>query len=211
MKRIAVPLFIVAYLGVLVLGLLSHALKYNTYKHPAMYFIVWDMFCGWSAYETRIHVIGEGASGNYYQLTPGPWGAVKPFGNHDRRTHDYNGTYVVNMAQNTLRQTSHEPMVRVLVVDEAWPRKFNLPDNLWVRRYSEPKDPMSYFQVRRITTPDGEVIQNQPAWLSRVAMDCLMDNPRLRRDMSEGRQYYAIHPDHARGRVTPASFELPVE
>ena len=211
MKRVTIPLFIVGYLGVLVFGLFAHALNYNTTKHPAMYFLVWDMYCGWSAYETRVHVIGEGVSGNYYQLTPGPWGKITPYGDHDRRAHDYAGIYVMDMARNTLRQTSHEPMTRLFLIDEAWPRKYNLPDDLWARRYAEPKDPMSYFQVRRITTPDGQIMQQQPTWLTRVANDCLLDNPRLRRDVSEGRQFYAVSPDPKRDRVTPASYELPIE
>jgi hypothetical protein len=206
-----IPLFIVGYLGLLGFGLFCHALNYNTNKHPAMYFLIWDMYCGWSAYETRLHVVSEGESGSYYRLIPGPWGAVKPYGNHDRRAHDSTATYVMDMARNTLRQTVHEPMTRLFLVDEAWARKFNLPDDLWARRYPEPKDPLSYFQVRRVTTPEGRVIQNQPAWLARVQTECLMNNPRLRRDVSQGREFYAVSPGRSRGQVTPVSYELPVE
>lgn len=212
MSRLLVPLFILGYLAVLTYGLFCHALYFRTDKHPGMYFIVWDMYCGWSAYETRQHMIGEGESGTYYQLTPPPWGSVQVYGKHDRQTHDYYGTFVVDMARNTLAHTSHEPMTRLFLVEEVWPRKYNLPDHLWTRRYREPKDPQSYFQVRRVTTAGGQILQDQPAWLTRVSHECLMDNPRLRRDMSAGRQFYAISPDAQQQQmVTPASYELPVE
>lgn len=211
MRRLSTGLFILGYLGVLTYGLFCHALYFQNDKHPGMYFIVWDMYCGWSAYETRQHVIGEGESGTYYELTPAPWGAVKPYGDHERQTHDYSGTFVIDMARNTLRHTSHEPMARLFLVEEAWPRKFNLPDELWERRHAEPKDPMSYFQVRRVTTSDGHVIQEKPPWLARISHDCLMNNPRLRKDVSSGRQFYAISPTAHRDVVTPTSYELPVQ
>jgi hypothetical protein len=58
MKRWITHLTIAAYLGVLTWGVVSHALGYKTGMHPGMYFIVWDMFCGWSAYEVRYHLVG---------------------------------------------------------------------------------------------------------------------------------------------------------
>lgn len=207
----AVTVFILGYLGALGYGLFCHAVTFKTDSHPAMYFLVWDMYCGWSAYETRQHVIAEGESGAFYSLTQPPWGSITPYGAHERQTHDYAGTFVIGMARNTLRQTRHEPMTRMFLVEEAWPRKFNLPDELWNRRFPEAKDPCSYYQVRRVTSPDGTVLQDRPTWLARIAHDCLMDNPRLRRDVSGGRQFYAVSPGSSRSAVVPTNYELPVE
>ncbi|GAF86661.1 unnamed protein product, partial [marine sediment metagenome] len=74
MKRWLTHLLIVTYLGTLFAGVACHALELGVQSHPGMYMIVWDMFCGWSSYAGRIEVIGEGESGKYYQLAPGPWG-----------------------------------------------------------------------------------------------------------------------------------------
>jgi len=210
MKRGIVSTLIAGYLGVLLYGLFCHALYYKINQHPAMYFIVWDMYCGWSGYELRQHVIGEGESGRYYELAPGPWGSVKPYGDLDRRHHDHIGLHAVRLALNTLKQTDHEPMTRLFVVEEAWPRKYNLPDELWARRYTEPKDPKSYYQLRGVYTADGRLTKSGPSWLTRVAQECVMDNPRLLADMKKGRPFYAIEPSTGRGRVVPTAYELPV-
>ena len=211
MKRVAISLFIVGYLGALTFGLFCHALNFKTGDHPVMYFLVWDMYCGWSGYETRQHVIGEGESGTYYDLTDTPWGSITPYGGHPRQTHDYAGTFVMGMAQNALRQTQHESIIRLFHIDEAWPRKYNLPDDLWEQRYSEPKEWQPYYQVRQVATPGGQILERKPAWLTLAHQSCIIDNPRLRRDMSKGRQYYAVSPSTAREVVTPTSYELPVE
>src|SRR5690606_11465110 len=113
-------------------------------------------------------------------------------------------------ALNTLRQTDHEPMTRLFVVEEAWPRKYNLPDDLWARRYTEPKDPKSYYQLRGVYTPDGQLTKSGPSWLTRVAQESVMDNPRLVADMKKGRPFYAIEPGANRGHVVPTAYELPV-
>jgi hypothetical protein len=211
MKQLVVTVFVVSYLGALGYGLFAHAVSYRHDVHPAMYFLVWDMYCGWSAYETRQHVVGEGASGTYYRLTPPPWGSASVYGPQERQTHDYPGTFVIDMARNSLRHSSHEPIVRLMLVEEAWPRKYNLPAHLWAKRHNEPRDPVSYFQIRRTTTAEGQLLQDRPTWLTRIAQDCLMDNPRLRRDVSSGRQFYAVSPDRVPGPIVPTNFELPVK
>ena len=44
-KLWAVSMVIVSYLGSLGYGIVCHTLNFNTASHPAMYFVVWDMFC----------------------------------------------------------------------------------------------------------------------------------------------------------------------
>ncbi|MEZ6147088.1 MAG: hypothetical protein R3B91_17050 [Planctomycetaceae bacterium] len=211
MKRWISQTFIVAYLSVLMYGVFCHTLYYKTDQHPAMYFIVWDMFCGWTAYETRTHVVGEGVSGQYYQLSPGPWGTIKPHSKLDRRHYDSGSLYSVDLAMNTLRQTQHEPMARLYVVEEAWPRKYNLPDNLWAQRYTEPKDRVSYYQLRGSYTPDGQPTEQWPPILTRLAQDAIMANPRLMQDMHKGKPFYAFDAPLNRGHVMPVGYEVPVQ
>ena len=73
MKRWLATTFIAAYLFILSGGLACHAMGFAVTSHPLMYFIVWDMFCGWCAYTTQTHVIAEGESMKFYELAPGPW------------------------------------------------------------------------------------------------------------------------------------------
>ncbi len=211
MKRWISNTLIVGYLSVLMYGVFCHALYYKVTQHPGMYFIVWDMFCGWSAYETRTHVVGEGASGQFYELSPGPWGTIKPHSDLDRRHYDYSGLHSINLAMNTLRQTEHEPMARLYVVEEAWPRKYNLPDELWAHRYTEPKDLQSYYHIRGTYAPDGQPLQQRPSLLTRLSQESLMDNPRLRHDMKKGKPFYAVDPSASRGGVIPVGYELPTD
>ena len=89
MKRISACTFIVAYISALALGNVSHTLQYQTGCHPLMYMVIWDMFCGWSAYANQIHVIAEGESEKYYELAPGPWGIYRPWGGEFARHHGY--------------------------------------------------------------------------------------------------------------------------
>lgn len=192
MKRLFAVGIIVGYLGLLGAGLGSHALNYKTNSHPTMYFIVWDMFCGWSAYEERTHVIGQGESGKYYELAPGPWGDYQPFGNLARHHYDPFSMHAAALAQNTLRYSDHEPMRQLFVVQEVWAKKFNLPDELWAQRYPEPKDPHSYFHIRRVLAPDGRFESENPHWFDYQAQMCLSDNPRLQADSTRGRPYFDV-------------------
>ena len=90
MKRWMTHLGIGAYLMALAFGFVTHAVDFGTGCHPIMYFLIWDMFCGWSSYEGRMHVISEGESGKFYELAPGPWGEFHPYGFIDRHHYDPN-------------------------------------------------------------------------------------------------------------------------
>ncbi|NQV27441.1 MAG: hypothetical protein HQ518_24085 [Rhodopirellula sp.] len=189
MKRLLAVGTIVAYLGVLALGLGSHALHYRTGAHPSMYFIVWDMFCGWSAYEDRTHIIGQGESGKYYNLAPAPWGDYRPFGDIERHHYDPFTMHSGALALSTLRHTEHEPIQQIFVVQETWAKKFNLPDQLWAERYTEPKDPHSYFHLLKILDGNGELQVSNLAWFDYQAKLCLSDNPRLTADANRNRPF----------------------
>jgi hypothetical protein len=189
MKRLLAIGTIVAYLSVLGVGLGSHALNYKTGSHPSMYFIVWDMFCGWSAYEDRVHIIAQGESGKYYDLAPGPWGDYQPFGDLARHHYDPYLEHSGALAQVTLRHSEHEPIQQIFVVQETWAKKYNLPDELWASRYPEPKDKYSYFQMRKVLGPEGRTLASNPSWFDHQSSLNLSDNPRLRADATRGRSF----------------------
>lgn len=154
MKRYVTIAFIVLYLGVLCYGLAAHMLVYNVAANPGMYFIVWDMYCGWSAYETRLHIVAEGESGQLYELEP-PWGSFHPFGSIDRRNYDVNAMHLGNIGRNILNHTEHEPIDRIFVIEESWSKKYNLSPELWQQFYDEPFEPVTYFRRRALFNADG--------------------------------------------------------
>jgi hypothetical protein len=210
-KRWITHVAIAGYLLALAVGFFSHAFAFGTDCYPVMYFVIWDMFCGWSGYEGHMEVIGEGESGKFYQLAPGPWGEFHPYGALDR--HDYDPEFKNGelIGHNTLRHTVHEPMVRIFVVEEELPKKFNLPDPQYQAYYNKPKDVHKYCHVRFVLTPDGEILKEQPIWLRYTAQTQMLDNPRLLADAKHNHRPIGSSVRSASGGVmTPGTFsEIP--
>ncbi len=198
MRRWISHLLIAGYLGSLAMGVGFQALKFTAGASPFMYFFTWDMFCGWSAFEARYHLIAEGESGTYYWLSPGPWGEFQPYGDLTRNHYDYYGNGLIRMAMNTVRHTDHEPLQRILFVEECWPKKYNLPDHLWAMRFSEPKEPMSYFWLRDVYSADGKLLDQKIDFLKQLYADSIYKNPRLQADATRGRPMFMTSPGDRR-------------
>ena len=194
MKRWLSNLVIGLYLTAMSGGLISQTMNFGSTSHPAMYFFVWDMFCGWSSHEIRYHVIGEGESGTYYELAPGPWKQFMPYGDLARTHYDVLGNSHRKMAINALAQTDHEPIRRVVMIEEVWPKKFNMSDRSWANRFDEPKEPMSYYWQRAEMTAEGRVISAVPDYLSYLQTANVADNPRLINDLHRGRDHFVLNP-----------------
>ncbi len=208
MKRWISHLAITAYLGIIGFGLLSHMVGFRQHSDPGMYFIVWDMYSGWCAYETRMHILGEGESGAYYDLSTPAWGEFHPYGDAARRHYDNRAHFTAELASLTLRHTEHEPMRQIVLVEEAYSKKFNLPDSLWSRRFAEPKVPYSYYHVRAVHAPDGRCLMRSLEWPGLLATCDIMDNPRLMADVSRGHEFLAVEPAARAARVIlPASYQ----
>lgn len=173
-RRWMATIVIVIYLSCVGHGVVCHMLQYRPNAHPLMYFTVWDMFCGWSGWSFRTHLIAEGESGQFYQLTPTPWGAFQPYSDLGREHYDAFHNHAWKIGTNCLRQTQHEPMVRMILVEETWSKKFNLPDPLWSQLHEEPREPHHYFHVNATYRPDGTLIsrhstfhdRHRTAWLA---------------------------------------------
>jgi len=194
MKRWCSNVVIGVYLTAISAGLVAQTMNFATTSHPIMYYFVWDMFCGWSSHEIRYHVIGEGESGTYYELAPGPWKQFMPYGDLARSHYDVLGNSHRKMALNALAHTDHEPIHRVVMIEEVWPKKYNMSDYSWSRRYDEPKDPISYFWQRSEMNEFGDVLSNVPDYLSYLRTSTVADNPRLIRDLHQGRDHFVLSP-----------------
>jgi hypothetical protein len=192
MKRWMTHATIAAYLGTLLFGLVSHAAMYNSHSHPLMYFIVWDMYCGWTAFESRYHVLGETYDGRHYEVLPAPWGEFHPYQGPSRRHYDAQMRFLPKMAEAVLKRTEHDDIRRVIVVEEAWSKKFNLPDELWALRHSEPKDQFSYFHVRAVDSQDSDALVRSSEFVTVLANQALMNNPRLMSDVKRGHTFFAL-------------------
>ncbi len=191
MRRLIVCGVIGSYLLMLGFGLFSHALGYKSTSHVGMYFLVWDMYCGWGAYETRSHVIAEGESGQYYEITPPPWGEFVPFGSAERHTYDSSASFTGILAAHVLEHTEHEPIAAVTLIEESWSKKYNLPDSIYLNRYEEHKMKRSYFRPRLLLSADGTVRERYYDWTGWLNHQALADNPRLQKNMSE-RSFFTL-------------------
>ena len=187
--RVAACLFIGGYLTTMASGVVCHALGFGEGSHPLMYYIVWDMFCGWSAQSYRTHVLAEGVSGAWYDAGVGPWEDERPFHPYGRlsRVH-YNteGVHAPRTGFNVLRHTSHEPIVRIAVVEECWAKKFNMPEPYWSARWKVPKDPASYYAVRYVLDAEGQLVAQNPGWAAEVTRRSVQNRDKIRRFASRG-------------------------
>ncbi len=185
MKRCAAGMVIATYLAVLGFGLVSHTIGYKSTDHVGMYFLIWDMYCGWGGYEVREHMIAEGVSGQYYELTPVPWGEFVPFGSAPRSSYDGTASFTGAIAKHVLAHTDHEEIAQVILVEEAWSKKYNLPEPLWAQLYEQPKEPRSYYRTRVVVSPEGEYLQRYLDWSGWLSYVAITDNPRLQQKMAE--------------------------
>lgn len=192
MKRLFAITFIAGYLWILAIGFCSHTFGYGTGSHPLMYYIVWDMFCGWNAYANQYHVVAQGVSGKYYDASRSPWGDLYPHGDVERLNYDTLTVNAKTVALNYIRQTAHEPIARIILVEEYWPKKYDFPDYLWKYRYDSPKVRHSYFNKRLEFDPDGQVLREYPSWFSRQGYNAVYDNPRLLADMRKNHPAFLV-------------------
>lgn len=205
MKRFFANLTLVAYLSAFAWGLFAHTFSVGLGAHPAMYLVVWDMFIGWSYYEKRYQVIGEGESGKYYELDPGPWGEFKPFGEIGRRHYDSSGGhYCLKFGLNTLRHTKHEPISRVYVIEEHFAKKYNLPEFMWHRFYPEPKEPTIYRHVMTVARPDGTLLQSRGSWYGAQYARVMTSNEQLIRESSRAMPLFHFERGTGLGELPPS-------
>ena len=190
--RLLTNLGIAAYLGALSLGIVVHALNLPGKVTLPGYFVVWDMFCAWTGYESRIHVIAEGESGTHYDLLAGQTGSPHLHGSLHRINYDYDGTCGPAVAKLAAACTSHEPLTQITIVEEVWSKQLNLSDAAYERYHGCPKQPRSYRSVRTVLRPDGSIAASQPPWFRLQQQAAVMANPVLAEQAVRGRDRYTV-------------------
>ncbi|MEZ6128108.1 MAG: hypothetical protein R3C59_05475 [Planctomycetaceae bacterium] len=189
-KTVLASTFIAAYVGALAWGIVAHALKVGLCGNTLSYFVVWDMFCGWSAWDSRTHILAEGVSGQYYDVRE-PWGEFHPFGHTARIHYDHTNHLLPKHISNVLKHSEHEEIQQVYVVEEVWPKQYNLPPNLYDHYFGRANDKQSYFHLRAVCMDDGEVLKSFPNWYTQQQLNNLYDNPRLQRQAGEASSLYS--------------------
>lgn len=192
MRRRCVVFFISGYFFMLLLGVSAQVAQMSGNRHPAMYFFVWDMYCGWTAYSTKYRVIAEGVSGKFYDLNPAPWGTFRPYNTQDRIQFLGGADTIGQIGVHTAARTNHEPLSRMFVIEEVWAKQFDIPDYIWRERFQIPKEPYKYTKVRVEMAGDGSVTQLHPSWLDTQAQMMLADNPRLKEDVNRTRPFWVV-------------------
>ena len=182
-------LFIACWLGAMSFGIVAHALKVGLSRNALSYFVVWDMFCGWRAWDDRTHLIAESSSGRYYNVTE-PWGAFQPYGKISRLQYDASNHLLPKQVRHVLSHTQHEQIDHVYVVQEMWPKQFNMPERLWNSYYSEPPDKISYFHLKAICDRTGRTVSVFPDWLTQQYLNSIADNPRLQREVRQAQSSF---------------------
>jgi hypothetical protein len=189
MKRWFVNAGLCGYLGALAFGFLCVCCQVRFYV-PPLYFLTFDMYGGWAGYDCKMQVIGEGQSGRFYRLSPGPWGPFCPYSSRlSRQCYDQAFEYGRLLARPGLRHTQHEPIMRIFAIEQEYPKKFNLPDAQYEAYYGKPKPARIYSHTRMVLSPEGEILTESRPWLQCQDNISITDNPRLVADATRIRPF----------------------
>ncbi len=199
MRRWIVGTFIATYISALGLGLGCLAIRTGIHMHPAMYFVVWDMYCGWSAYNHRYRAIAEGVSGTYYDLNPAPWGTFRPYDRLDRMQYLLANAKQAAAAQLVAERTEHEPLARMFIIEESWAKQFDLPEYIWKAHNAIPRVPHTYTKLCVEMAGNGEILKMHTNWLDFQHHVMLSDNPRLQQDMRTTRPFWIVDEQQGSG------------
>lgn len=184
-KQLTAVLFITCYVGWLSWGIMAHSLKVGLCGNTYSYFVVWDMFCGWSAWDSRTHIIAQDKAGNYFEMKE-PWGEFQPFGNVGRIHYDTTHHLLPKQISNLTRNTVNDGFDRVYVIEEAWPKQYNLPPDLFQQYFDCPKDKLSYYHLKAVCTDQGHALTVNQDWYNHQLQKAVYDNPRIRKQAAAG-------------------------
>lgn len=121
----------------------------------AAYFFTWDMFPGYVTENTRRRLVGITKEGRYLQLFPeeddyrtGIDGKVSRLDWIFLNKHLDVLREKLEPRIAALNADNDDPIVRVVLVEEFWPTKFNLPDDLYREAYGVEHPHRRYWRTR---------------------------------------------------------------
>jgi len=161
LTRPAAAVFIAAYLAAIAFYFYPHVLGDSAKRRDA-YFWTWDMYPGYDAESVRRLVVAETDEGRYVRLFPSPrhrfrWGLN---GDKTRLDLDRRTTHLRRVVEDELsrgrRLDTEERVTRVYAVEQYWPVRFNLDDDLYRAVYDEPNPRNRYWRVIGEADVDGD-------------------------------------------------------
>lgn len=142
LQKVGVLLFCAAYLAATAFFLGRQVLG-DSIAQEASYFFTWDMFPDYETESARRMVLGLTDDGRFVQLLPAAehrfrWGVDGTVSriDIDRRTPQLDEPLKRQIDRFEERRPGN-PIHSVLVVEQFWPNKFNLPGDLYESTYGE--------------------------------------------------------------------------
>lgn len=143
-----IAVYLAAHVSVFWLNLLG-----DVQRHPIVYFFTWDMFPGSYDVSTRRVAIAQTRSGTYYQVYPN---AAQRFrggvnGDMTRADRDRSGVRFRTLVEHELARQQprfkEDPIVRVSLVEQFWPSRLNLPEDMGEAWAGQPARDVRYWRV----------------------------------------------------------------
>ncbi len=152
LRRIASLSFIFGYL--LANGwFLYRSAVGDTYSSPIAAMMTWDMFPNYQTKSQRSFAVGKTRQGRHIDLLNEldqrfHWGQDQSLLRTDI---DRSGALLKSAVQRELArdrlQNADDPVEHVYLIEEYWPARFNLPDQLYRREYDGDKPDRRYWRV----------------------------------------------------------------
>ncbi|MCA9070185.1 MAG: hypothetical protein KDA84_14730 [Planctomycetaceae bacterium] len=134
--------FVLIYLATGALYCYRHLLG-DTTQSAFGYFWTWDMFPNYPSFSARRFALGQTRSGRFVRVFPTEQVRFRRGGNGNFTRFDLprkDAALRIAVA-NTLElyppETARDPITYVFLVEEYWPVRFNLPDDLYQDAYGD--------------------------------------------------------------------------
>jgi hypothetical protein len=143
LRRLPALLVIAAYLGASGWYFYRHALG-DAAAEPAAYLFTWDMFPNYPSWSARRIAVAQTRSGRYLRILPSRGQQFRRGrdGEHSRFDLPRSDAAFQQAVDRTLRThwpiDPADPVVYVFLLEQYWPVRFNLPDDLYESVYGEP-------------------------------------------------------------------------
>lgn len=151
-RRGGILLAVAAYLGVSAWFAVHHMMG-DPLSHPSAYFFTWNMFPGYTTETSRRTVVGITESGRHVRILPAAnhrfrWGINDEVARIDvDRRLDNLKPDIERSLQRFNKEHPDDRVLMIMVVEQYWPSKFNLPDDIYQSTYGEPNPHRKNWRV----------------------------------------------------------------
>lgn len=175
MRRAAVILVCVTYVAISLAFGVRHLLG-DSSSHPTAYFFTWDMFPGYATESSRRSMLGATESGRHVRLLPAAnhhfrWGIHGNVQRIDVDRRPRNSLPQLTVQKDAYnKQHPEDPIINVVIADQYWPAKFNLPDDIYESHYGQPNPHRKYWRiVESVPVDDARPSLNHSTLNSRLS------------------------------------------